>query len=214
MKTLEYQDSFEVIALGDLVSRTREFKEAGYRLVQLLPKMQEDDKITLIYTFAKVNDVVNLKIPNIVKGLTNVPSVTSLFISAFVFENEAHDLFGVKVVGNSLDFQGHFYTFGEGVEAPMTIVTPAQLAAREKKAKLERAKAAKAAKEAKAKAAAAAGEAPQAPSDEDRKAAQAKKDAELEARLAGMDPEKAAKVRAAMAAKAKRDAAQNKKEGE
>lgn len=215
MKTLEYKDSFEVIALGDLVARTREYKEAGYRLVQLLPKMQEDGKITLIYTFGKLNDVVNLKIPNIVKDLTAVPSVTSLFISAFVFENEAHDLFGVKVVGNSLDFQGHFYTFGEGVEAPMTIVTPAQLAAREKKAKLEKAKAAKAAKAAReAQKAASSGDAASQAASEDEAEAQKKKQAELEERLAGMDPEKAAKVRAAMAAKAKRDAAQNKKEGE
>ncbi len=206
MQTLEYQDNYEVIDLSDLVARAREFKSEGYRLVQLLPKMQEDDRITLIYTFNKLNEVINLKVLNVVKGLTKVPSITSMFIAAFVFENEAHDLFGVTITGNSLDFHGHFYNFAEGVEAPMTIVTPAQLAAREKRAKLEAAKKAKAQKLAD-QAAKASDDASQDKAASAR--AKEKADAELEAKLAAMDPEKAAKVRAAMAAKAARDAKKN-----
>lgn len=203
MQTLEYQDSYELIDLSDLVKRARGFKSEGYRLVQLLPKMQEDDRITLIYTFGKLNELINLKIVNVVKGLTKVPSVTSIFVCAFVFENEAHDLFGVQITGNSLDFHGHFYNFAEGVEAPMTIVTPAQLAAREKKAKLEAAKKAKARKLA---AQAEKGNEDGGSNDAEEARAKERADAELEAKLAAMDPEKAAKVRAAMAAKAARDA--------
>ena len=203
MQTLEYQDSYELIDLSDLVKRAREFKSEGYRLVQLLPKMQEDDRITLIYTFGKLNELINLKIVNVVKGLTKVPSITSIFVCAFVFENEAHDLFGVQIIGNSLDFHGHFYNFAEGVEAPMTIVTPAQLAAREKKAKLEAAKKAKARKLA---AQAEKGNEDGGSNDAEEARAKERADAELEAKLATMDPEKAAKVRAAMAAKAARDA--------
>lgn len=203
MQTLEYQDSYELIDLSDLVKRAREFKSEGYRLVQLLPKMQEDDRITLIYTFGKLNELINLKIVNVVKGLTKVPSITSIFVCAFVFENEAHDLFGVQITGNSLDFHGHFYNFAEGVEAPMTIVTPAQLAAREKKAKLEAAKKAKARKLA---AQAEKGNEDGGSNDAEEARAKERADAELEAKLATMDPEKAAKVRAAMAAKAARDA--------
>ena len=203
MQTLEYQDSYELIDLSDLVKRAREFKSEGYRLVQLLPKMQEDDRITLIYTFGKLNELINLKIVNVVKGLTKVPSITSIFVCAFGFENEAHDLFGVQITGNSLDFHGHFYNFAEGVEAPMTIVTPAQLAAREKKAKLEAAKKAKARKLA---AQAEKGNEDGGSNDAEEARAKERADAELEAKLAAMDPEKAAKVRAAMAAKAARDA--------
>ena len=203
MQTLEYQDSYELIDLSDLVKRARGFKSEGYRLVQLLPKMQEDDRITLIYTFGKLNELINLKIVNVVKGLTKVPSITSIFVCAFVFENEAHDLFGVQITGNSLDFHGHFYNFAEGVEAPMTIVTPAQLAAREKKAKLEAAKKAKARKLA---AQAEKGNEDGGSNDAEEARAKERADAELEAKLAAMDPEKAAKVRAAMAAKAARDA--------
>ena len=179
--------------------------------------------------------MINYKVSGIKKGVTEVPSVTELFIAAFVFENEAHDLFGVNIVGNLIDFQGKFYSFGEGVEAPMAIVTPAQLAAREKAAKLAAAKAARAAK-AKQQATE-----PSAQSDEEleaklsnmdpekaakvraamkAKAAKAAKAtasssaSDLEDKLAGMDPEKAAKVRAAMEAKAKRQAETEAKEGE
>lgn len=226
---------FRSIPLGKLIDTCKERKNEGYRLAQLCPKLERDDSITLIYTFVKESEMINYKVSGIKKGVTEVPSVTELFIAAFVFENEAHDLFGVNVVGNLIDFQGKFYSFADGVEAPMTIVTPAQLAAREKAAKLAAAKAARAAK-AKQKDAK-----PSAQSDEELEAKLSKMDPEkaakvraamkakaakaaktaasssandLEDKLAGMDPEKAAKVRAAMEAKAKRQAETAAKEGE
>lgn len=226
---------FRSISLDKLIDTCKERKNEGYRLAQLCPKLERDDLITLIYTFVKESEMINYKVSGIKKGVTEVPSVTELFIAAFVFENEAHDLFGVNVVGNLIDFQGKFYSFAEGVEAPMTIVTPAQLAAREKAAKLAAAKAARAAK-AKQKDAK-----PSAQSDEELEAKLSKMDPEkaakvraamkakaakaaktaasssandLEDKLAGMDPEKAAKVRAAMEAKAKRQAETAAKEGE
>ena len=226
---------FRSIPLDKLIDTCKERKNEGYRLAQLCPKLERDDSITLIYTFVKESAMINYKVSGVKKGVTEVPSVTELFIAAFVFENEAHDLFGVNVVGNLIDFQGKFYSFAEGVEAPMTIVTPAQLAAREKAAKLAAAKAARAAK-AKQKDAK-----PSAQSDEELEAKLSKMDLEkaakvraamkvkaakaaktaasssandLEDKLAGMDPEKAAKVRAAMEAKAKRQAETAAKEGE
>lgn len=226
---------FRSIPLDKLIDTCKERKNEGYRLAQLCPKLERDDSITLIYTFVKESEMINYKVSGIKKGVTEVPSVTELFIAAFVFENEAHDLFGVNVVGNLIDFQGKFYSFAEGVEAPMTIVTPAQLAAREKAAKLAAAKAARAAKAKQTDAK------PSVQTDEELEAKLSKMDPEkaakvraamkakaakaaktaasssandLEDKLAGMDPEKAAKVRAAMEAKAKRQAETAAKEGE
>ena len=99
-----------------------------------------------------------------------------MFLAAFPFENEAHDLFGLNVTNIAIDFKGGFYKVA--MDKPMTVISPAQKAAREKAAKIAAAKASCAK-----------------PSEED-----------LEKKLAGMDPEKAAKVRAAMEAKAKREA--------
>ncbi len=199
---MSVKQDFRPLALDKLIDTCKEYKEQGYRLDQLLPKLERDDSITLVYTFVKDDDIINFKIGGIVKNETVVPSVTELYIAAFVFENEAHELYGVNIEGNVLDFKGNFYKFPEGIEAPMTIISPEQLAAREKAAKIA---AAKAAREAKAKAAkeGASAESSNAGSDG---ASQAQKEADLEAKLAGMDPEKAAKVRAAMEAKAKRAA--------
>ncbi len=182
------KQNFRPIELSQLLEESKRLKEEGFRLAQLHPVLERDDSITLIYTFIKDENVVNLKVYGIQKGATEVPSVTELFLTAFVFENEAHDLFGVNVVGNVLDFQGKFYAFAEGVKAPMTIISPEQLAAREKAAKVAAAKAAKAAKTKKDA------------------SAQPVSDEELEKKLAGMDPEKAAKVRAAMKEKAAKEA--------
>lgn len=193
------KQDFRPLSLDQLIATCEEYKAKGYRLAQLCPKLERDDSITLIYTFVQGAEVINFEITGIQKGVTEVPSVTEHFIAAFVFENEAHDLFGVNIVGNLIDFQGKFYAFGEGVEAPMTIISPAQLAAREKAAKLAAAKVRAAMKAKAAKAA---------------KEAAAAKNNELEAKLAGMDPEKAAKVRAAMEAKAKRQAEASAKKGE
>lgn len=196
---MSVKQDFRPLALDQLIDTCKEYKEKGYRLDQLLPKLERDDTITLIYTFVMGEEIVNFKIGGIIKNETVVPSVTELFIAAFVFENEAHELYGVNIEGNVLDFKGNFYKFPEGVEAPMTIISPEQLAAREKAAKIAAAKAAREAKATKE----GQGTAPSQGVDE---ATQAQKEAELEAKLAGMDPEKAAKVRAAMEAKAKRAA--------
>ena len=199
---MSVKQDFRPLALDKLIDTCKEYKEQGYRLDQLLPKLERDDSITLVYTFVKDDDIINFKIGGIVKNETVVPSVTELYIAAFVFENEAHELYGVNIEGNVLDFKGNFYKFPEGIEAPMTIISPEQLAAREKAAKIAAAKAAREAKTKAAKEGASAGSS-NAGSDG---ASQAQKEADLEAKLAGMDPEKAAKVRAAMEAKAKRAA--------
>ena len=91
---------FRSIPLEKLIDTCKERKDEGYRLAQLCPKLERDDSITLIYTFIKESEMINYKVSGIKKGVTEVPSVTELFIAAFVFENEAHDLFGVNVVGN------------------------------------------------------------------------------------------------------------------
>lgn len=198
---MHVSQEFKPLALEDLLTTCKEYKEKGYRLTQILPKLERDDSITLIYTFVMGAEMVNFKVTGIIKGETVVPSVTEMFIACFVYENEAHDLFGVNVEGNLLDFQGKFYSFGEGIETPMTIITPEQLAAREKAAKLASAKAARAAK------AKAAKENGSASAQKPAASSTGPSQAEIEAKLAGMDPEKAAKVRAAMEAKAKKAAA-------
>ena len=202
---MSLKQDFRPLALENLIDTCKEYKEKGYRLDQLLPKLERDNTITLIYTFALDNEIVNFKIGGIIKNETVVPSVTELFIAEFVFENEAHELYGVNIEGNVLDFKGNFYKFPMDEEAPATTISPKQLCAREKAAKIA---AAKVAREAKAERIAqnlmAVTNLLQIAKTESKG-----QNEDLEAKLAGMDPEKAAKVRAAMEAKAKREAARS-----
>lgn len=146
---MDLVESFIPIEIDELYDTAAQYKEQGYQLAQMMGVLKEDDTIWLYYTFIKGNEVINRRITGVIKGETEIPSLTPLFIAVFVNENEAHDLYGVNIVGNLIDFEGAFYRFAEGVEAPMTVVSPEQLAAREKAAKIAKAKAAKAAKAAK-----------------------------------------------------------------
>ena len=161
-----------------------------------------DPGIDVIYTFMKDGAVENYALRSVDSETQAVPSISDLFMAAFANENEAHDLFGLNVEGIVIDFAGAFYDVA--VDKPMTVLSPAQKAARDKAAKLA---AAKAKEEPKAQAASdasksvSAAPAPKKTVEEQRAA--------MEARVVGMDPEKAAKVRAAFEARVARESAKD-----
>lgn len=188
-----FEQTFEETPLAQVHELAASRLADGWRYVQILA-VNTENGIDLVYSYMKDGLLANFNVAGVQKGDT-VPSITDLYLEAFVCENEIHDLFDVDISNIAIDFGGMFYQLAE--KAPMTVVSPEQLAAREKAKKIA---AAKAAKEAAAKEAAAKAEAAPAlatgPTEE-----------EIQAKIAGLDPEKAAKVRAAMEAKAKKAAA-------
>ncbi len=194
---------FEDISIDDILSVAEREHEAHSRFVQVLC-INGEEGIDLVYSYQKTADqgyvVHNYRVHG-VKPETHIPSVTKFYLVAFPFENEAHDLFGVQVDDIAIDFKGGFYKVA--MDKPMTVISPAQKAAREKAAKLAAAKAAKAAKaaqEAASKAEAAAGEGAQGAPAIDWEAERAK----VEAKCANLDADKAAKVMVAFEAKMKK----------
>lgn len=237
-----YTTTFVETPLSDLLTRVQTLKHDGIRFVQMCAEKDSQDNIDLLYTFydETMENALNLVVP--LKPGDKVPSIQEMYFAAFSYENETHDLYGVRFINMKLDFGGHFFNLA--AESPMTIISPEQRAAREKAAKLKAAQEAKAAKAAAAASAeralntsaaqadaaavaavnatvpvAASGE----PRAAERAAAPASPEdraAKMEAKLAAMDPEKAAKIRAALAAKGVKTAPadssskDNKKEGE
>ncbi len=221
-----YTTEFVDVPLGDLLTRVQTLKHEGLRFVQLAAENPASG-MELVYTFYDVtcDKALNLcvKLPEDAE----VPSIQGLYLAAFSYENETHDLFGVKFINMQIDFGGHFFNVAE--DAPMTIITPEQKAAREKAAKAKAAAAAKEAKAAREAAEAASAEramtqsaaeadaaavaavnavAPSAAEAPARPKVSAEQRAkQMEEKLAAMDPEKAAKVRAALAARAAKDGA-------
>lgn len=211
---MEFRQDFQPLALDELHGFAVSRRDEGWRYVQTLAVLTEEG-VDLVYSFMKCGHLDN-RVVSIARD-AEVPSITDVFLAAFVFENEIHDLFGVDIRDIAIDFEGNFYRLAN--EAPMTIISPEQAAARQKAKKAAAAKAAKSNGAAKPAASDEDMEAKLAAMDPEKAAkvraameAKAKKeaaakDAELEAKLAAMDPEKAAKVRAAMEAKAKKAAA-------
>jgi hypothetical protein len=231
-----YTTSFVDLPLEELLTRVQTLKHEGVRFVQMCAETTEQG-IDLLYTFydETTQNALNLCVYGIDES-SRVPSIQGLYFAAFSYENEAHDLYGVRFVNMKLDFGGHFFNLA--TSEPMTIITPEMKAEREKLAKKKAAAAAKA--EAAAKKAREAAEAAQAeralgtsaaeadsaavaavsaaaPAPEPASAPAVKpamtaeeRAAKMEAKLANMDPEKAAKIRAALAAKAAKDAAAGK----
>lgn len=229
-----YTTSFVDVPLEELLTRVQTLKHEGMRFVQMCAETTEQG-IDLLYTFYDETreHALNLCVYGI-DAESRVPSIQGLYFAAFSYENETHDLYGVRFINMKLDFGGHF--FNVATSEPMTIITPEIKAEREKLAKKKALAAAKA--EAAAKTAREAAEAAQAeramatssaeadsaavaavsaaaPAPEPAPAAKPAMTAEeraakMEAKLANMDPEKAAKIRAALAAKAAKDAAAGK----
>ena len=181
-----------ITAIDGITEMAHSRKADGWRFVQLMA-VNTEEGIDLIYSFMKDGVLQNNKIEHVTKN-DAVPSISDDFFAAFVFENDIRDI--------AIDFGGNFYALAQS--EPMTIISPAQKAAREK------ARAAAIAKAERAKKAAAANAAYV--MDHPGAKPQPKGDGELikpsaegvEDKLKGMDPEKVARVRAAMAAKARK----------
>lgn len=187
-----FSQVFNEVSLAEVHDLAARRAEEGWRYVQILA-VNTEEGIDLVYSYMKDGLLENDTVAAV--GADDaVPSITDLFLEAFVCENEIHDLYGVAIENIAIDFGGMFYQLAE--KAPMTVVSPEQLAAREKAKKIAAAKAAKEAAAQKEQAAPAAPATVAGPTEE-----------EIQAKIAGLDPEKAAKVRAAMEAKAKKAAA-------
>ncbi len=187
---MKLQTEFVEIALENLHREAAIMKAEGWRFIET-HAVNTDNGVDLYYAFMKDGLARNLKIVGVTKD-DAVPSITDMFLAAFVFENEARELFGVDMKDIAIDFAGTMYA--PAISEPMTIMTPEQKAAREKARK---AAAAKASKEE-----ASAGDDAAAPSGAGHVFVMTpERRQRLDAKLATMSPEKVAKVEAALKAR-------------
>ena len=180
---------FKPLALEDLRHEAAGLKADGWRFIQT-HAVNGEAGVDLYYSFMKDGAALNLRIEGVTKGQP-VPSITDIFLAAFVFENEARELFGVDMRDIAIDFHGALYAPAEA--EPMTFISPEQKAAREKALKVAAAKAAKEAAPAASTSPAAGGKRVFVMTPE--------LQARLDKKMATMSDEKKAKVEAALAAR-------------
>ena len=100
-------DPIELITPEILLQRVRQFQMDGYRLVQI-SATRFPTGVELTYSFDLNNQMRHVRY-TIPASDSRVPSISSVYACAVLYENEIHDLFDVKVEGLALDFGGNFY---------------------------------------------------------------------------------------------------------
>jgi NADPH-dependent glutamate synthase beta subunit-like oxidoreductase len=105
---------------SEMFNKLNELKAQGARLMTLTA-LDHGEEIEYVYNFSKDLDIVNLRVKT-PRG-EPMPSISSLYPSAFLFENELQDLFKIKVSGLSVDFGSKLLTI-EGA-SDTTLVKPA-----------------------------------------------------------------------------------------
>lgn len=95
-----------VISPDELIAKTKEQLEKNSRLVQICAVSVEGG-YELSYSFANGYEFINYKI-NITEDV-QIESISKMYPSASLYENEMAELFGVKITGIALDYKDKFY---------------------------------------------------------------------------------------------------------
>ena len=107
MTPVPQEQTIEIITVDRLLEKVQAMHDQGYRLVQI-SATRLPDKLELTYSFALEGCVAQFRL-HLADDALRVPSVSSVFWCAFLYENEMHDLFGLTVDGMAVDFKGTFY---------------------------------------------------------------------------------------------------------
>ncbi len=94
------------ISTEELLPKVKELHTSGHRLVQI--GCTRLNNIELNYSFDKAFSFVNLRLTLPLEG-AEVPSISTVYWNAFLYENEVHDLFGIDVQDIVVDYKGNLY---------------------------------------------------------------------------------------------------------
>ncbi len=92
------------VSLENIVSETARYKAEGFRFVTMTAVDKDENTVDILYHFDKDLSIHHLALEAPKEGKT--PSVSSVFFTAFLVENEIAEQFGVKFDGLVLDFDG------------------------------------------------------------------------------------------------------------
>ncbi len=100
------------IEIGALIENVCRMKERGARLVQICCVREPADKgqathFELHYTFDSKYQLTSCKMT--IEPETEIPSITGIYPCAFLYENEMHDLYGIRIKDINIDYKGTFY---------------------------------------------------------------------------------------------------------
>lgn len=101
------EQPIETIDRSALVARSTALYKAGHRLVQICATTGEVE-LEVTYSFDKDYAFSNLRVM-VPRHDAVLPSITGSYLTAFPYENELQDLFGIQVTDLAIDYKGKFY---------------------------------------------------------------------------------------------------------
>ena len=116
------EQKIKEIKKENLLAEVQSLSDDDQRLVQICAT-KTDTGLTMDYTFDKDLKFLGLRI-ELPADKLELPSISDIYFAAFIYENELHDLFGIKISGINIDFGGKFYRINE--EAPFNKKTETQ----------------------------------------------------------------------------------------
>lgn len=102
------REEYQIIKIepGELALKTLEQKRKGARLVQICAVSIENG-YELSYSYATGYDFLNYRL--VIDENVEIPSISEIFPSAILYENEMAELFGVKIDFIKLDYHNKLY---------------------------------------------------------------------------------------------------------
>ncbi|NBD37927.1 MAG: NADH-quinone oxidoreductase subunit C [Verrucomicrobia bacterium] len=96
----------EELDRGKLAEEAAKLCGAGYRLVQMMGTPREET-IEVMVSFDRAYELKNFRV-QVPREDLRLPSISASTLAAFTYENELQDLFGIKVEGLAVDYEGNF----------------------------------------------------------------------------------------------------------
>lgn len=97
----------------ELLTKANKLRGDGYFLSMLTVNHKE--VFELIYTFEKHYEMLNVRII-LHSNDEEIESVCEPYPYSYIYENEAKELFGIKIINMAMDFNGHL--FKKSVDSP------------------------------------------------------------------------------------------------
>ncbi len=111
----------EEVSLADLLARVQERRQAGMRFVTATC-LDLGGKLEVLYHFDADLKLSTLRLT--VDKDAAVPSISGIYLCAFLVENEMKELFGLRVKDIAIDYQGRLLLSEGGPITPMLKSAP------------------------------------------------------------------------------------------
>jgi ech hydrogenase subunit D len=94
------------IGRDELLGAVADYYSEGYRLVQICCTAV-GNAIEINYSFDREYRFRNLRLT--IQPDEEIQSISLIYWNAFAYENEMHELFGVRIKNMIIDYKGNFY---------------------------------------------------------------------------------------------------------